>query len=55
MPFLILIFFAFLIAIYAKSRNSSFLFWFIASCLFTPLLGFIGLLIYLHFFSINPK
>ena len=47
MPFLILVFFAFLIASYAKSQGKSFLFWFLASCLFTPLFGFIRLIIYL--------
>lgn len=44
MPFLILIFFSFLIAYYAKTQGKPFLFWFIFSCLFTPLLGFIGLI-----------
>ncbi|ATZ66802.1 hypothetical protein BSR56_05165 [Acinetobacter haemolyticus] len=49
MPFLILLFFAFLIAYYAKTQGKPFLFWFIFSCLFTPLVGFIGLIIYLKY------
>ncbi|MDM1019495.1 hypothetical protein QSV37_04100 [Acinetobacter sp. VNK23] len=44
---LILVFFAFLVATYAKSQGQSFLLWFLVSCLFTPLLGFIGLVVYL--------
>ncbi len=47
MPFLILVFFAFLIASYAKSQGKSFLFWFLISGMFTPILGFIGLMVYL--------
>ena len=49
MPFLILVFFAFLVATYAKSQGQSFLLWFLISGLFTPIFGFIGLMVYLKF------
>jgi hypothetical protein len=44
MPFLILVFFAFLVAAYAKSQGQSFLLWFLISDLFTPILRFMGYL-----------
>ncbi|MEG1567629.1 MAG: hypothetical protein RR347_08095, partial [Anaerovoracaceae bacterium] len=39
--------FSFLVATYAKSQGQSFLLWFLISGLFTPILGFIGLVVYL--------
>jgi hypothetical protein len=49
MSFLILVFFAFLVATFAKSQGQSFLLWLLISGLFTPILGFIGLMGYLKF------
>lgn len=53
MPFLIIVFFSFLVATFAKSQGQSFLLWFLISSLLTPILGFIGLMVYLKFNECN--
>ncbi len=45
MAFIILLFFSALIALYANSQGRSFLFWFLVSAIFTPIIGFVVLLI----------
>ncbi len=53
MPFIILLFFSVLIAVYASSQGRSFLLWFLASATFTPLIGLIALLIVIKYSTLQ--
>lgn len=55
MAFIIVFFFSGLIALYASSQGRSFLFWFLISAIFTPLLGFIALLIVSRLMPSQPQ
>ncbi len=53
MPFIILLFFSVLIAVYASCQGRSFLLWFLVSAIFTPLIGLIALLIVIKYSTLQ--